>query len=64
VSEGAEVHSEFGDTLVGDEDIDALLDSSEVPPSSFVPVARCKQCSHELYIGNFFCTECGAPVED
>lgn len=64
VSEGAEILSEFADTLVGDEDLDALLDEREAPPTSFVPVARCNSCHHELYIGNFFCTECGAPVED
>jgi len=28
-----------------------------------VKVARCPSCSHELYIGNRFCVECGAPVK-
>jgi protein phosphatase len=63
VSEGGEVLSEFADTLVGEE-IDSLLDDREAPPTSFVPVARCTSCYHELYIGNLFCTECGAPVEE
>jgi protein phosphatase len=63
VSEGSEVLSEFADTLVGDE-IDSLLDFGDSSPTSFVPVARCSNCDHELYIGNLFCTECGARVEE
>lgn len=27
-------------------------------------VRRCKECSHELYAGNSFCTECGARIEN
>jgi len=61
VSEGA--LSEFADTLVGEE-FESLLDDHDQPPSSFVPVARCQNCDHELYIGNLFCTECGTPVEE
>jgi protein phosphatase len=28
-----------------------------------VRVARCKRCNHELFIGNAFCIECGAPIK-
>jgi protein phosphatase len=28
-----------------------------------VRVARCASCGHELYIGNRFCVECGAPIK-
>ena len=28
-----------------------------------VRVARCQNCNHELFIGNNFCVECGAPIK-
>jgi protein phosphatase len=45
--------------------------SSTPPPRETPPrrrhvevrVARCKSCNHELFIGNNFCVECGAPVK-
>ncbi len=44
----------------------SLLDvgDDEVPPSiDDVMAARCRRCNHELYVGNFFCTECGLKID-
>ncbi|UQA56128.1 Stp1/IreP family PP2C-type Ser/Thr phosphatase [Polyangium aurulentum] len=37
--------------------------SDNEPPSiDETPIARCKRCGHELYLGNAFCTECGLKI--
>lgn len=42
---------------------------NEAPPvkparrQTEVRVARCVHCNHELFIGNRFCVECGAPIK-
>jgi NAD(P)-dependent dehydrogenase (short-subunit alcohol dehydrogenase family) len=28
-----------------------------------ITVARCRRCKHELYVGNYFCTECGTKID-
>lgn len=51
---------------VVEEDV-ALLDVHDEydGPTSIddITVARCRRCDHELYVGNFFCTECGLKIE-
>ena len=51
---------------VVEEDV-ALLDVHDEfdgpPPIDDVTVARCRRCDHELYVGNFFCTECGLKID-
>lgn len=61
-AEAGDVFSEFGDTYVGD-DADAAQMDRERSPISIVPVARCRRCHFELYIGNAFCTECGLRID-
>ncbi len=64
-SDAADILAEFGDSFAGDE-LESLLAEEEREPaatSSFVKIARCRRCHHELYIGNMFCTECGARIE-
>lgn len=61
-AEAGDVYSEFGDTYVGD-DADAAQMDRERSPISIVPVARCRRCRFELYIGNAFCTECGLRID-
>ena len=50
-----------------EEDDAALLDVQgdyDGPPSiDDVIAARCRRCKHELYVGNFFCTECGMKID-
>ncbi|HRI69729.1 MAG TPA: Stp1/IreP family PP2C-type Ser/Thr phosphatase [Polyangium sp.] len=44
----------------------SLLDvgDDDAPPSiDDVMAARCRRCNHELYVGNFFCTECGLKID-
>ncbi|WP_234023911.1 Stp1/IreP family PP2C-type Ser/Thr phosphatase [Sorangium cellulosum] len=44
----------------------ALKEAPSVKPArrpTEVRVARCAHCQHELFIGNRFCVECGAPIK-
>jgi PPM family protein phosphatase len=49
---------------------EALRDGAEVDlelhgpwTTKKVRVRRCSRCSHEIFVGNLFCVECGTPVE-
>lgn len=52
---------------VGDEDASLydIPDDHDHGPTSIddVTAARCRRCKHELYVGNYFCTECGLKIE-
>lgn len=58
-------HDEQVDVV--EEDDPSLLDVGDdidAPPSiDDVMAARCRRCNHELYVGNFFCTECGLKID-
>ena len=50
---------------VAEEEDASLLDEHDAHGSSIddVMAARCRRCNHELYVGNFFCTECGLKID-
>lgn len=50
---------------VAEEEDASLLDEHDGHGSSIddVMAARCRRCNHELYVGNFFCTECGLKID-
>jgi protein phosphatase len=48
----------------GEFESDGELDASDKEPPSVdeTPIARCKTCGYELFLGNTFCTECGQRI--
>jgi PPM family protein phosphatase len=63
------VREQTGDVAIEQvEEVDAALydihDEQDAPTSiDDVTAARCRRCKHELYVGNYFCTECGLKIE-
>ncbi len=53
------VSGELAELIVKDEEV--ALDLQGPWSSKPYPVARCSQCQHEVFPGNQFCVECGAP---
>ncbi len=51
---------------VAEEDASLLDDHDDGGPHGSIDdvmAARCRRCNHELYVGNFFCTECGLKID-
>jgi PPM family protein phosphatase len=60
----ADVAVEHVDVVEEDASLLDVPDDLDPPPSiDDVLAARCRRCNHELYVGNFFCTECGLKID-
>jgi PPM family protein phosphatase len=55
------IPGELTDMVTREDDV--ILDLQGPWSNKPYPVARCAQCQHELFSGNLFCVECGAPIE-
>ena len=59
-----DVAVEHVDVVEEDASLLDVPDDIDAPPSiDDVTAARCRRCNHELYVGNFFCTECGLKID-
>jgi PPM family protein phosphatase len=56
------VSGEQAEMIARDDDV--ILDLQGPWSNKPYPVARCAQCQHELFSGNLFCVECGAPIDN